>query len=82
MTWLRWGLMRLHQRKTTMPPMTEPLPHWTWDDLETALGQFDQTQQLEMLRSHLLNGCGCRYEFVETNLRILSNRTCPRKCGC
>lgn len=39
-----------------MAPMTQPLPHWTWDDLETALGQFDQTRQLEMLRNHLLDG--------------------------
>lgn len=39
-----------------MPPMTQPLPHWTWDDLEMALGQFDQTQQLQMLRNHLLDG--------------------------
>mgnify|MGYP003668756521 FL=1 len=39
-----------------MPPMTQPLPHWTWDDLETALDQFDQTRQLGMLRSHLLDG--------------------------
>ena len=39
-----------------MASMTQPLPHWTWDDLETALGQFDQTRQLELLRSHLLDG--------------------------
>lgn len=34
----------------------QPLPHWTWDDLETALSRFDQTRQLNMLRSHLLEG--------------------------
>tara|TARA_R110002167_G_scaffold109194_4_gene278405 strand:- start:518 stop:766 length:249 start_codon:yes stop_codon:yes gene_type:complete len=33
----------------------QPLPHWTWDDLETALGQFDRTRQLETLRTHLLD---------------------------
>jgi len=39
-----------------MAPTTHPLPHWTWNDLETALGRFDQTCQLEPLRRHLLDG--------------------------
>lgn len=39
-----------------MPPITQPLPHWTWDDLEAALRQFDRIQTLDMLRSHLLDG--------------------------
>lgn len=48
--------MRQHQRKSTMPPTKQSLRHWTWDDLETALSQFDQTRQLEALRHHMLEG--------------------------
>lgn len=48
-----------------MTQSTQCLPQWTWDDLETALGEFDQTRQLTTLRTHLLEGL--RSEVDSTN---------------
>ena len=48
--------MALDKRSPKMTRATNPLPHWTWDDLETALSGFDQSRQLETLRLHLLEG--------------------------
>lgn len=48
-----------------MTRATTPLPHWTWDDLETALSGFDQTRQLETLRLHLLEGLQTEAESAD-----------------
>jgi hypothetical protein len=48
-----------------MTRATRPLPHWTWDDLETALSGFDQTRQLETLRLHLLEGLQTEAESAD-----------------
>jgi hypothetical protein len=34
----------------------QPLPHWTWEDLESALGAFTPPGAGEPLRSHLMRG--------------------------
>lgn len=34
----------------------QPLPHWTWEDLESALDAFTPSGAGEPLRSHLLRG--------------------------
>ena len=31
-----------------------PLPHWSWDDLETALDQLGSSQHAHTLREHML----------------------------
>lgn len=33
-----------------------PLPHWTWEDLETALDAFGPTGANDPVRSYLLRG--------------------------
>lgn len=35
---------------------TERLPHWTWDDLETALSHFGTDQTSRSTRQHLMEG--------------------------
>lgn len=34
----------------------KPLPHWTWEDLETALDAFSPMGANDPVRSHLLRG--------------------------
>jgi len=48
-----------------MPQAIRPLPHWTWDDLEAALSQFDQTRQLEPLKAHLLEELRSESELTD-----------------
>lgn len=35
---------------------TEPLPAWTWDQLEAALGAFPQTRSAQRMLEHHLAG--------------------------
>ena len=39
-----------------MSSKSNPLPHWTWEDLEAALDAFSPTGASDPVRSHLLRG--------------------------
>jgi len=39
-----------------MASHSTPLPHWTWDDLEAALGAFSPRDPDDPVRAHLMRG--------------------------